>query len=100
MWANGASYVGDFAHGLKHGKGLWRKSKDPNSNQYEGEYRDDQKCGQGVFKWASGNIYRGDYRNDERNGEGKMEWTDGSKYEGEWKNGIQHGIGKMTFPNG
>ena len=70
------------------------------SNTYEGEYYNDMKQGNGVFRWASGNVYVGMYKNDERDGHGEMIWTDGSKYIGEWKNGIQNGYGKMLFPNG
>lgn len=70
------------------------------SNTYEGEYYNDVKQGEGIFRWASGNVYVGSYKNDERDGQGEMTWTDGSKYIGEWRNGIQNGYGKMLFPNG
>lgn len=73
---------------------------DPESNQYEGDYKNDKKEGKGVFKWKSGNIYKGGYHDDERHGYGEMYWTDGSSYKGMWYKGIQHGKGKMEFPNG
>lgn len=69
-------------------------------NQYDGEYAQDRKNGNGVFTWESGNVYKGSYVDDEREGYGEMFWTDGSIYQGEWKQGIQHGYGKMTFPDG
>ena len=100
IWKTGSSYVGEFKNGLKNGMGKWKKAKDGNSNQYEGEYVNDKKEGYGVFKWASGNVYRGQYRNDEREGIGEMRWTDGSVYVGMWIRGIQHGYGKMIFPDG
>jgi hypothetical protein len=100
IWAAGSSYVGYFKDGLKHGKGKWKANKGTVSNTYEGEYYNDSKQGDGVFRWASGNVYVGKYKNDERDGYGEMTWTDGSKYVGEWKNGIQNGYGKMIFPNG
>lgn len=90
-WHNGSSYVGQFKDGLKHGKGKWKKSQEPNCNQYEGEYERDKKNGQGTFKWASGNKYTGGYKDDERDGFGEMIWVDGSIYKGEWRKGIQHG---------
>ncbi len=71
--------------GLKHGKGKWRKGAvvpGQPTNEYEGEYKLDKKCGQGIFKWASGNIYRGDYKDDERDGHGEMRWVDTSSYVG------------------
>lgn len=43
-WSNGNYYIGEFKDGLKHGYGLWVKSKDdPNSNQYRGEFLNDKK---------------------------------------------------------
>ena len=100
IWKNGSSYVGEFKNGLKCGQGKWKKSKEQNSNQYEGQYTDDKKNGFGIFKWSSGNIYRGQFTNDERDGIGEMRWTDGSVYLGQWVRGIQHGYGKMIFPDG
>lgn len=92
-------YSGQFLDGLKHGFGKWKKSKEYNSNTYEGYYNRDKKEGFGIFKWISGNTYIGHYKNDEREGIGQMAWTDGSMYMGEWRAGIQHGYGRMTFPN-
>ena len=80
--------MGEFKDGLKHGRGKWKSSKNPQSNSYDGDYLNDKREGEGTFVWASGNVYRGAYRNDERNGFGTMEWTDGSTYEGIWVNGI------------
>lgn len=85
---------------MKEGRGKWKKGTGSRVNTYEGEYKLDKKCGEGVFNWASGNIYRGLYKDDERDGHGEMRWTDGSVYVGQWKKGIQHGYGKMIFPDG
>ena len=93
-------YTGQFLDGFKHGFGKWKKSKQHNSNTYEGYYYKNKKEGFGIFKWISGNTYIGHYKNDEREGIGQMIWTDKSMYIGEWKVGIQHGYGRMTFPNG
>jgi hypothetical protein len=79
-------------NGKKHGQGKWKKKATKEngykSNNYDGEYKNDQKNGYGVFHWESGNIYKGQYKDDERNGLGEMTWTDGSVYFGYWKNGI------------
>jgi len=99
-WKNGSVYKGQFVNGMKHGKGKWMKSRDVNSNVYEGDYYMDTKQGYGEFKWDSGNLYKGNYKNDLRNGYGEMYWTDGSIYKGNWINGIQHGYGKMIFLDG
>ena len=84
-WANGSTYDGYFKNGLKFGKGHWKKAPEilgGPKNEYIGEYVGDKKCGQGEFKWASGNLYKGEYKDDERDGHGEMIWTDGSRYIG------------------
>ena len=48
----------------------------------------DKKCGQGVYKWQSGNIYKGSYFDDLRHAYGEMYWTDKSYYKGMWDEGI------------
>ena len=100
LWKNGNRYVGSFHDGLKHGFGKWRKSREGQSNTYEGQYFRDKKQGFGIFRWTSGNVYRGQYKADEREGLGEMRWTDGSLYLGEWRHGIQHGYGRMVFADG
>lgn len=74
--------MGQFVHGMKNGKGKWRKGGKGKENMYDGEYADDKKNGYGEFRWASGNVYKGLYENDERHGQGEMHWTDGSFYLG------------------
>ena len=39
---------------------------------YQGEYINDKKCGQGIFRWASGAVYSGEYFDDQRFGYGEM----------------------------
>lgn len=68
--------------------GKWRRGPGQ-SDQYEGEYRNDKKEGFGVFSWADGNVYRGNYVNDLREGYGEMFWVDGIVYKGQWKEGNQ-----------
>jgi hypothetical protein len=57
---------------MKHGKGKWRSDRGPLCNSYEGDFKEDRKCGFGTFIWSSGNIYRGEYKNEERDGNGEM----------------------------
>jgi hypothetical protein len=83
--------MGQFHDGLKNGHGKWKKLSESGGEiiaTYEGDYKNDKKCGKGVFKWASGNIYIGEYKDDEREGFGEMRWIDGSIYIGEWYRGI------------
>lgn len=41
-------------NGLRHGNGRWTSTDKENSEIYEGEYKNDKKCGYGVFKWNDG----------------------------------------------
>ena len=50
--------------------------------------------------WPSGNEYQGEYKDDERHGYGEMRWKDGSLYKGEWVKGVQQGMGEMRFADG
>lgn len=77
-----------FKDGMKEGKGIWRKSDEPDSNMYEGEYHLDMKHGFGEFRWSTGGFYRGGYQEDIKTGYGEMYWVDGSIYKGTWTRGI------------
>lgn len=100
IWKSGAIYLGNFENGYKQGMGKWKKSRESNSNQYDGLFFQNMRHGFGIYSWSSGNKYIGQFKSDERNGIGKMEWTDGSIYIGEWANGIQNGYGIMIYPDG
>ena len=45
-WENGNSFKGNFANGLRNGKGIWKRGAGK-SDKYEGEYKNDQKWGYG-----------------------------------------------------
>jgi hypothetical protein len=54
-------------------------------------------------KWA-GDVYEGDFKNNDKEGKGVYTWSKegpdaGEVYDGEWKNGKQHGIAIYTFPS-
>ena len=51
-------------------------------------------CMAGLFK------YVGEYKNNERHGNGTETLANGAKYVGEWKNGNMHGQGTYTLANG
>lgn len=54
----------------------------------------------GEIKWSNGNYYLGEFKNDERHGNGEMRWIDESTYIGEWSKGKRHGWGTMKKPEG
>jgi len=52
---------------------------------YSGMWRDNERCGRGRLKYASGNVYEGEWRGDRKEGEGVMHWQDRNEvYEGMW----------------
>ncbi|NBO15252.1 MAG: hypothetical protein EBV20_08970 [Betaproteobacteria bacterium] len=44
--------------------------------------------------------YVGEFKNDQRNGQGILTFSDGEKYVGEWVYGFRFGIGSNTYSNG
>ena len=60
----------------------------PDGRQYEGEFVNDVKQGQGTFQWADGRIYTGQWLNGKQNGTGAISsQTDGNPRMGYWENG-------------
>ena len=117
---NGCSFEGNFEKGIKNGFG----KEECIDHIYEGEYKNDQKNGNGklyfkllndtyegnfidnningigIYKWNSGEIYNGNFLNGKMNGKGKYTWPDGGFYEGDYINNIKEGNGKFKWANG
>ena len=72
----------------------------PNGDKYVGEWRDNERTGQGTSTWANGNKYVGEWRDGKPNGQGTSTFPNGSQQVGEWRDGKRHGQGTSTFPNG
>ena len=74
-------------------------------NKYVGEFKDDERNGQGTFTWVDGEKYVGEWKENKKHGQGtytygpNSEWA-GQKYVGEYKNSKKHGQGTYTFGNG
>lgn len=80
----------------RHGYGLIKK-RNPLSRVsctplYDGEWKFDEKCGDGIAYYRNGS-YEGQWKRNCRNGLGTMIFDNGSRYIGEWKNGLYDGIG-------
>ena len=56
-------------------------------SKYEGEFKDGQFNGQGIFTFSNVSRYEGKFKDSQYNGEGIFIYSDGSKYEGEFKDG-------------
>jgi hypothetical protein len=48
----------------------------------------------------AGDLYAGNWKEDQRHGEGIYIWADGTKYEGQWKEGKREGFGSVVWPDG
>lgn len=91
-----AVYEGEFRAGKKHGRG--RKSW-PGGDSYEGQFANDMREGEGIYRWGAspwvGDFYWGSYRNDKRHGRGLYSWANGDRFDGEWKEDVRYGQSAM-----
>lgn len=82
----------------KEGEG---RSLYPNGDMYCGEYRGNQRHGQGTYYFASsGMLFTGQWSNNVRDGVGRMVYPDGGRYFGSWYHDKQNGEGHYTYPDG
>ena len=65
--------------------------------KYVGEWKDNQKHGQGTYTWPSGSSYVGNWKDGKKHGQGTYTYQTGSSYVGEYKDGKKHGQGTYTF---
>jgi hypothetical protein len=50
--------------------------------------------------WPNGQVYEGEFKEDDCCGEGTLHYPDGKKFVGLWKDGQKHGPGYYEWPNG
>lgn len=67
---------------------------------YLGEWKNDLKCGNGVYSYINGASYDGKWVDDLQDGMGIYLFADGSYYEGEWKEHKMHGKGVYVDTKG
>ncbi|GLD94467.1 hypothetical protein PINS_up003078 [Pythium insidiosum] len=110
--ANGDVYTGQLqaSTGHRHGRGRCVYHND--GGEYDGEWRADQRSGQGVMRYPSGDTYAGQWAADMRHGFGilqcsalKTTTTTAAKrvelrYDGQWHEDLRHGRGVATFSDG
>ena len=54
----------------------------------------------GKYRFTNGDIYEGNFKNGNREGEGIYTWTDNSYYKGEWLNDKMNGYGEYRSATG
>jgi hypothetical protein len=110
--SNGDVYVGemDAEQKLRHGKG--KCTYHASDDVYDGEWREDQRCGQGIQQYISGDVYSGEWKRDQRHGYGVLDYAAHPKdpssgrirrserYEGDWVADMQHGRGTLRYSDG
>ncbi len=113
-------YIGKYIGGQKNGQG---KLLLPNDSEYEGNFKNNEFDGYGVFKskvynyWGNytegkkngkgkfkdlikESIYEGEFIDDKKNGYGEEKYSDGTIYRGYFKNGLKDGKGTLILKNG
>lgn len=96
---DGSKYSGQLVDGRRHGVGTWTSV----TEQYAGQWRNDQRDGQGRQTWQDGRLYEGQFHDGKFDGHGRMEWHTPHGlmvYEGQYANDVKHGSGKYAWPDG
>ena len=95
---NKIHYKGTFVNDRLNGKGIIHFKVE--GHDYEGQFRDNEITGQGVFRWSNGDVYQGTLKRGKMHGVGRYTYANGQVYEGEYVNGIKEGRGRLSYPNG
>ena len=77
-----------------------KKITAPDGSTYDGELKDNQRHGYGVWTRPDSTRYAGMWEMNKPHGEGTLFLADGTVYSGLWKMGKRHGQGTLTYPDG
>ena len=90
-------YIGNFENDDKFGEGKveYKKTKD----KYEGDFKDNNITGKGIYIWENGHIFKGNFLNGKMHGFGQYNWPKGGYYIGNYVNGLKEGYGEFHWPN-
>ena len=70
------------------------------SGVYVGQYRKEERWGQGIMFFADKSVYKGQWKKDKRHGQGTYYGINREKYSGDWHMDRREGFGEMIFENG
>lgn len=96
-FVNGSVYEGELLNGRRHGRGIYKS--DAGMIVYDGEWKDDEWNGRGIWNFGNGKRYEGEFLNEKRHGQGILQ-TDRLTYEGSWINDRWEGEGTLSWSNG
>lgn len=97
-YEDGSTYAGQIMSGRRHGHGVWTST----AEQYSGQWKEDQRDGQGQQQWQDGRVYVGQFKEGRFDGVGRMEWYTPHGlmvYDGQYENDMKHGEGKYIWPD-
>ncbi|QJR13712.1 caspase family protein [Usitatibacter palustris] len=95
-FSDGSIYRGGMRGTALHGKGEYVSK----AFQYQGEFKEGQKHGAGLYNWENGDRYEGEFIDDRPSGKGKYKFSNGDAYEGDVLNGVIVGRGTYVSKNG
>jgi hypothetical protein len=99
VYNSGMQYEGEWKDGKKDGEGILTY---PDGTKYVGEWKNDRMHGHGVKTYKDLNIsrYSGEWKNGKKDGWGTQVYKTGNTYTGNWKNGKMHGQGRLITQDG
>ncbi len=107
IWRNGEKYVGEFKNGSyhRHGVTIFAENDDLERKSYDGEWKEDERSGNGTFTWKTGEKYFGEFLNGLYHGHGVLTYPKNDEfyrisYEREWKYDEKSGNGTEISKNG
>jgi hypothetical protein len=119
IWNNGSLFEGLWkSNAMVKGRLIF-----DHGEVYEGEFFENQACGNGTFyslsesiysgQWlrdlrhglghessVNGDIYKGEFYEDKKNGKGLIVFNDTSEYDGDFSDDHIHGFGKFSWADG
>eukprot|EP00913_Durusdinium_trenchii_P033896 g31728.t1 len=90
--SGGATYEGQWRGEDKHGEG---KLIFADGSKYEGQFENHTR-----YTYSNGSTYEGQWKMEVQDGHGVEKLVDGSVFEGQFKNGDKSGKGKFTWNTG
>ena len=75
-------YFGEFKKAKAEGYGIYyynRKNEEDEGDRYEGQHKEWDKNGKGIYFYKNGDRYEGDFKNDKKDGKGIVYYNNGDR---------------------